>query len=64
VQKTSRTTVLDQAHTHNHVNEIDVDDNHSNSPGASITTTSAANWFDPSAAAAGQLRRGASSVSA
>ena len=65
VQKTNGTTILDQARTHNHVNEIDVDDNHGNAAGASITATTGINWYDPTyAAAAGQLRRGASSVSA
>ena len=56
---------LEQSRTRNHANEIHVDDNHGNSPGARITASTRTNWSDPShAAAAGQLRRGASSVSA
>jgi len=39
VQETSGTTDLNQSRTHNHVNEIDVDDDHADSPGAGITAT-------------------------
>ena len=44
VQKTSGTTVLDQDRDHNMVNEIDVDEDHSNTPGASITASTGTNW--------------------
>jgi hypothetical protein len=58
-------TIWDTFRTHNRANEIDVDDSHANSPHASITALTGTSRFDPShAAAAGQLRRGASSVSA
>jgi len=55
VQKTSGTTVLDQDRDHNHVNEIDVDEDHSNTPGASITAGTGTNWYDPSYDAAGNM---------
>jgi hypothetical protein len=55
VQKTSGTTVLDQARDHNHVNEIDVDDDHSNAAGASIPASTGTNWFDPTYDAAGNM---------
>jgi hypothetical protein len=54
VQKTSGTTVLDQDRDHNKVNEIHVDDNHANWPGASITASTGANWCDPTRDAAGE----------
>jgi len=55
VQKTSGTTVLEQDRDHNHVNEIDVDDDHSNAAGASITAGTGTNWFDPTYDAAGNM---------
>ena len=47
--------MLDQDRTHNHVNEIDVDDNHGNAAGASITASTGTNWFDPTYYAAGNM---------
>ena len=55
VQKASGTTVLDQDREHNMVNEIDVDEDHSNTPGASITASTGTNWYDPSYDAAGNM---------
>jgi len=43
VERTSGTTDLSQSRTRNHVNEIDVDDNHANSAAASITATTGTN---------------------
>jgi YD repeat-containing protein len=55
VQETSGTTVLDQDRDHNHVNEIDVDDDHGNAAGASITASTGTNWYDPTYDAAGNM---------
>jgi len=46
---------LDQTRTHNSVNEIDVDDNHANDPGTSITATTGGNWTDPAYDANGNM---------
>lgn len=55
VVKSGGTTVLDQQRTHNSVNEIDTDNNHGNSPGASIAATTGSNWVDPKYDAAGNM---------
>jgi len=55
VQKTSGTMDLSESWPHNHVNEIDVDDDHSNAAGASITASTGTNWFDPTCDAAGNM---------
>jgi hypothetical protein len=57
LQKTSGTTVLDQDRDHNHVNEIDVDDDHGNAAGASITASTGINWADPTYDAAGNMTK-------
>ena len=46
---------LNQSRAHNSVNEIDVDNDHTNSPGASITASPGANWIDPKYDAAGNM---------
>jgi len=45
---------LSQSWPHNHVNEIDVDDDHGNAAGVSITASTGTNWFDPTCDAAGE----------
>jgi len=49
---------LDQDRAHNDANEIDVDNNHANAPGASITATAGENWVDPKQDAAGNMIAG------
>ncbi len=46
---------LKQSRVHNHANEIDVDDDHTNTPGASITAATGTNWFDPKYDAPGNM---------
>jgi RHS repeat-associated protein len=48
-------TDLDQTRYHNWVNEIDVDNDHDNSSGDSITSTIGENWSDPKYDAAGNM---------
>ena len=55
VVKASGSTTLNQTRYHNSVNEIDTDDNHANSAGASITATTGTNWYDPLYDAAGNM---------
>jgi YD repeat-containing protein len=55
VTKTLGTTDRNQARYHNAVNEIYVDNDHGNSPGASITATIGANWADPAYDLAGNM---------
>jgi RHS repeat-associated protein len=54
-QSVNGTTTLDQARSHNVVNEIDVNISDTDSPGASITASVGANWADPSYDAAGNM---------
>jgi RHS repeat-associated protein len=54
-QSVNGTTTLDQARSHNVVNEIDVNISDTDSPGASITASVGANWTDPSYDAAGNM---------
>ena len=55
VRKTSGNTDLNQSRSHNAVNEIDTDDDHSNAPGESISASTGDNWFDPAHDAAGNM---------
>jgi RHS repeat-associated protein len=55
VRKTAGTVALNQTRTHNAVNEIDVDNDHTNTPGEAIASTEGANWVDPRYDAAGNM---------
>jgi RHS repeat-associated protein len=55
---TSGQATLTQTRTHNAVNEIDVDADHANTPGASITASVGDNWVDPKYDAAGNMTSG------
>jgi RHS repeat-associated protein len=58
VTTTTGTVTLNQTRTHNAVNEIDVDADHANTPGASIAASVGDNWVDPKYDAAGNMTSG------